>query len=96
MKLHTVVIRYVDFRKSLGERFQTNEKVLKSFCRPLRSRIEVDGFQWRADAFLACEYSALAGFHRYALALGDAKNSSPNGGGVILYRPRCLWYKKYA
>jgi hypothetical protein len=36
MKLHVVVSRYVVFRKCLGERFHTNENVLKSFCRSCR------------------------------------------------------------
>jgi hypothetical protein len=47
MKLRAVVTRYVAFRKSLGERFHTNEKVLKSFCRALGNRIEMP--QVRAD-----------------------------------------------
>jgi site-specific recombinase XerD len=86
MKLHVVVSRYVDFRKSLGERFHTNEKVLKSFCRALGNQIEMH--QVRADqvdTFLAgigplnrswhVRHSALLGFYRYALTRGYAKNS---------------------
>jgi integrase/recombinase XerD len=86
MKLRAVVTRYVAFRKSLGERFHTNEKVLKSFCRALGNRIEMP--QVRADqvgAFLAgtgpltrswyVKYSALLGFYRYALTRGYAKSS---------------------
>ena len=86
MKLHAVVSRYVAFRKSLGERFHTNEKVLKSFCRPLGSRIEVDDVcANQVDSFLAgsgaltrswhVKYSALLGFYRYALTRGYAKSS---------------------
>ena len=85
MKLHAVVTRYVAFRKSLGERFHTNEKVLKSFCRALGSRIEVDDVRAdQVDAFLAgtgpltrswhLKHSALLGFCRYALTRGYAKN----------------------
>jgi site-specific recombinase XerD len=86
MKLHTVVTRYVAFRKSLGERFHTNEKVLKSFCRSLGKRIDVDEVRAdQVDAFLAgtgpltsswhVKHSALLGFYRYALTRGYAKDS---------------------
>jgi integrase len=87
MKLHTVVSRYVAFRKSLGERFHTNGKVLRSFRRALGWGIEVDDVRAdQVDAFLAgkgsltrswhVRYSALLGFYRYALTRGYA-NSSP-------------------
>jgi site-specific recombinase XerD len=86
MKLHTVVSRYVAFRKSLGERFHTNEKMFKSFCRGLGSQIDVDDVRaQQVEAFLACpgaitrswhvKYSALRGFYRYALTRGYAKES---------------------
>jgi integrase/recombinase XerD len=85
MKLHVVVSRYVDFWKSLGERFNTNEKVLKSFCRALGNRIEMHRVRADQDAFLAgtgpltrswhVRHSALLGFYRYALTRGYAKNS---------------------
>ncbi len=86
MRLHTVVTRYIAFRKSLGERFHTNEKVLKSFCRALGSRIEVDDVCTdQVDTFLAgtgaltrswhVKHSALLGFYRYALTRGYAKSS---------------------
>jgi integrase/recombinase XerD len=86
MKLRAVVTRYVAFRKSLGERFRTNEKVLKSFYRSLGSRIEVnDVCADQVDSFLAgrgaltrswhVKYSALLGFYRYAMPRGYAKTS---------------------
>jgi integrase/recombinase XerD len=86
MKLLTVVSRYVAFRKSLGERFHTNGKVLRSFCRALGRRIDVDDVRAdQVDAFLAgkgsltrswyVRYSALLGFYRYALTRGYAKDS---------------------
>jgi site-specific recombinase XerD len=86
MKLHVVVSRYVDFRKSLGERFNTNEKVLKSFCRALGNRIEMHRVRAdQVDAFLDgtdpltrswhVRHSALLGFYRYALTRGYAKDS---------------------
>lgn len=86
MKLLTVVSRYVAFRKSLGERFHTNGKVLRSFCRALGRRIDVDDVRAdRVDTFLAgkgsltrfwhVRYSALLGFYRYALTRGYAKSS---------------------
>jgi len=86
MKLHVVVSRYVSFRKSLGERFHTNEKVLKSFCRALGNRIEIHEVRAdQVDAFLAgigpltrswhVKHSALLGFYRYALTRGYSKVS---------------------
>lgn len=86
MKLLTVVSRYVAFRKSLGERFHTNEKVLRSFCRALADRIDVNEVRVdQVDSFLAgtgaltrswhVKYSALLGFYRYALTRGYAKDS---------------------
>src|SRR5260370_7355823 len=86
MKLLTVVTRYVAFRKSLGERFHTNEKVLKSFCRALGNRIDVDEVRAdQVDAFLAgtgpltrswhVKHGALLGFYRYAVTRGYAKDS---------------------
>ncbi len=86
MKLHVVVSRYVVFRKSLGERFHNNEKMLKSFCRALGNRIDVGEVRGdQVDAFLAgtgplsrswhVKHSALLGFYRYALTRGYAKNS---------------------
>jgi integrase/recombinase XerD len=86
MKLHVVVSRYVAFRKSLGERFHTNEKMLKSFCRSLGNRVDVDKVRAdQVDAFLAgtgpltrswhVKYSALLGFYRYALTRGYANDS---------------------
>src|SRR5260370_8408967 len=86
MKLQTVVTRYVAFRKSLGERFHTNEKVLESFCRSLGNRIDVDEVRaHQVDAFLGgtgpltrswhVKHSALLGFYRYALTRGYAKDS---------------------
>ncbi len=86
MKLHTLIARYVAFRKSLGERFHTNEGILESFSRALGSRVEIDDV--RADqvsAFLAgrgpltsswhVKHNALLGFYRYALSRGYAQHS---------------------
>ncbi len=86
MKLQAIVTQFVAFRKSLGEGFRANEKVLKSFCRALGDRLEVDEVRAsQVDAFLAgtgplssawhVKYRALRGFYRYALTRGYVKDS---------------------
>jgi integrase len=99
MKLQAIVIRYVAFRKSLGQGFLSNEKVLKSFCRALGHRLEVGEVRAaQVDAFLAgtgpltsrwhVKYRALCGFYRYALTRGYVKDSPLPG--VIPKRPQPL------
>lgn len=91
MKLRVVVSRYVDFRKSLGEGFNTNENVLRSFCRALGNRIDVGEVRGdQVDAFLAgtgpvtrswhVKHSALLGFYRYALTPGLCEKLSAADG----------------
>src|SRR5260370_33840203 len=90
MKLLTVVTRYVAFRKSLCESFHTNEKVLKSFCRALGNRIDVDEVRAdQGDAFLAgtgpltrswpVKHGALLCFSRFAVARGCGRGPPPPG-----------------
>lgn len=90
MKLQALVSQYVAFRKSLGERFRTNEEVLTSFCRALGRRPDVGEVRAaQVSAFLAgtgpvtsrwhVKYRALRGFYRYALTRGYVKHSPPAG-----------------
>lgn len=35
MKLRELIVQYIDYRKSLGEKFKTNAMYLKSFCKAM-------------------------------------------------------------
>lgn len=81
MRLAAVMTNYIAYRKTLGERFQTNEQILKSFCRALDADIEVTKIQpEQVEAFLNgtgaltaswhVKHNALLGFYRYALSRG--------------------------
>jgi site-specific recombinase XerD len=78
MKLHEVTSQYVDYKQSMGMRFRTEARVLKSFCRMIG---DVDIGQVQPDvvqAFLAGngaitrfwhrKYEVLTGFYRFATA----------------------------
>jgi integrase/recombinase XerD len=86
MNLSDLVTRYVAFRQTLGERFRTNEGILRSFCRVIGARTLVRRI--RADAvaaFLAgsgpvtnnwhVKYHALKGFFRFAVSRGHLDES---------------------
>ena len=78
MRVAEAVGAYVDYKQSLGMRFVTEARTLKSFCRALgdmeMNQVESD----RVDAYLAGKGSvtrfwhrkldALRGFYRFALA----------------------------
>lgn len=78
MNLHEVTTQYVVYKQSMGMRFRTETRVLKSFCRMIGD-VAVD--QVRPDvvqAFLAGsgpvtrfwhrKYQVLCGFYRFAIA----------------------------
>jgi integrase/recombinase XerD len=85
MRVAEAVGAYVDYKQSLGMRFVTEARTLKSFCRALgdmeMNQVESD----RVDAYLAGKGSvtrfwhrkldALRGFYRFALARGYATYS---------------------
>ena len=81
MTINDLVTHYVTFRRTLGERCQTNEALLRSFCRSVGPRTPVSGITGAAvDAFLAgngpvtsawhIKYHSLKGFFRFAVSRG--------------------------
>jgi len=85
MKLSITVATYVAYKQSLGMRFATEARTLKSFCRNLG---DIDACEVEADrvcAYLASDgpvtrfwhrkLDALRGFYRFAIARGYASCS---------------------
>ncbi|MBS0351159.1 MAG: tyrosine-type recombinase/integrase [Proteobacteria bacterium] len=78
MKLIQLVNQYVQFRKSLGEKFTTSEKILKRFCKLLSkssviesiTRDQINDFLYGGSITIKPgwfhRYTALSGFYRYA------------------------------
>lgn len=102
MKLKDLIVRYVTIKESLGERFQTNKRILKAFLRAVGEDLDVN--EVRADQvhdFIAgrgpltrnweVKHSALLGFYRYAISRGHIK-SSPLPRAVPKLPPRFVPY----
>ena len=81
MNINDLVTHYVAFRRTLGERCITTEKILRSFCRAVGPRTPVTRIRLEAVAeFLAgtgpitrtwhFKYSALKGFFQFAVSRG--------------------------
>ena len=81
MSVNDLVIQYVTFRRTLGERCKTNASILRSFCRAIGPRTPVAAIGVDAvAAFLAgagpitsawhTRYHALKGFFRFAVSRG--------------------------
>jgi site-specific recombinase XerD len=83
MKLCTLITQYVTYRKSLGEKFRTNETYLKAFCKAIGPDIEITQISKVAvDLFLYgneeaaitsgwfIKHTALLGFYQYAHTRG--------------------------
>jgi integrase/recombinase XerD len=81
MNIDNLVTHYVAFRQALGERCQTNERLLRSFSRAVGKRTPVARISVEAvAAFLAgtgpvtsawhIKYHALKGFFRFAVSRG--------------------------
>ena len=81
MNINDLVTHYVTFRRTLGERCQTNEAILRSFCRAVGPQTPVASITAAAvAAFLAgtgpvtsawhIKYHALKGFFRFAVSRG--------------------------
>jgi len=79
MKLQTICERYAAFRKTLGERFEVNERQLKAFCRAMGANIDIaDVSPEKVNIFLVgkgplttswyVRHNALLGFYRYAIS----------------------------
>ncbi|WP_341757003.1 MULTISPECIES: tyrosine-type recombinase/integrase [unclassified Candidatus Tisiphia] len=79
MKLEQLITEYINYRKSLGEKFKTNEKYLKAFCKSIEPSINIDSIsEDMVNNFLYSslqvitsgwfiKHTALLGFYRYAL-----------------------------
>lgn len=81
MNINDLVTHYVTFRRTLGERCQTNEALLRSFCRSVGPQTPMAAIGIDAvAAFLAgtgpvtsawhIKYHALKGFFRFAVSRG--------------------------
>jgi hypothetical protein len=81
MKLQAICERYAAFRKTLGERFETNGRQLKALCRAMGPNIDIaDVSSEKVSAFLVgkgplttswyVRHNALLGFYRYAISRG--------------------------
>jgi integrase/recombinase XerD len=81
MTLNEIVLRYVTFRKSMGDDFSSAESVLKIFCRRMGEDVAlVDITADHVQAFLAGtgtvsgywrrKYDALRGLYKYAISRG--------------------------
>ena len=81
MNLHELIEQYVTYRRSLGERFDTNNRTLRAFCRAIGPTVDVT--EVREDqvrSFLDgtgpithswhARHDALLGFYRYAVSRG--------------------------
>lgn len=81
MKLKTLIVQYVAFRKSLGASFESADSLLQAFCRQMGEEINATDVQAeRVNTFLAgtgpitrywhAKYDALRGLYRYAISRG--------------------------
>lgn len=80
MKLDQLINQYIHYRKSLGEKFTTNEKRLKAFCRSVDSSMRIDSitekqinhFLYGSSTIITpgwfIKHTALLGLYQYALA----------------------------
>ncbi len=95
MNVNDLVTHYVAFRRTLGARCNTTEKILRSFCRAVGLRTPVNRIQTKAVAkFLAgngsitrtwhFKYGALKGFFGFAVSRGHLDEVPLPGE-----RPRC-------
>lgn len=86
MQLDAMITTYIAYRKALGERFHTNARILKSFCRIIGGKMEAADIRTeQINDFLNGEgpitaswhvrYNALLGFYRYALSRALLKTS---------------------
>jgi integrase/recombinase XerD len=80
MRVSAVVAQYIAYKRSLGMRFNTEARTLKSFCcyvrhiplsqiEPAQVRAFLDG-RGPVTQFWHRKYGALRGFYRYAIARG--------------------------
>ena len=79
MNLHQLIEQYVAYRRSLGERFDTNNRVLRAFCRSVGPTVDITEIhQDQVRSFLDgtgpithswhARHNAILGFYRYAVS----------------------------
>jgi site-specific recombinase XerD len=81
MKISNLIIRYIEYRQSLGEKFRTNSTYLKAFSKSVGlqknvkaiSSKEISSFLYGTGPVTSAwfaKYTALAGFYQYAVSRG--------------------------
>lgn len=86
MRLAAAMINYFTYRQALGERFDTNQRILKAFCHKIGNELEMTAIEpERVTAFLNgsgpltaswhVRHNALQGFYQYALSRGLVTSS---------------------
>jgi site-specific recombinase XerD len=81
MKLQSLIERYITYRQTLGEKFQTNAIILRAFGRTIGARADIAAVRAeQVRAFLDgtrpitsawhVRHNALLGFYRYAVTRG--------------------------
>jgi hypothetical protein len=84
MNLQAICEQYAAFRKTLGERFETNGRQLKAFCRAMGLNIDIaEVSPEKVNTFLVgkgplttswyVRHNALLGFYRYAISRGSLR-----------------------
>ena len=86
MRLGILITQYITYRKSLGEKFLTNERYLKAFCKAIGTDIEINKISKdTVSLFLYgdgetnitsgwfVKHTALLGFYQYAHTRGYAE-----------------------
>jgi integrase/recombinase XerD len=79
MKLHQLITQYVTFRQSMGEDFESSERLLMTFCRRMGAEIDINDLHTeQVEVFLAGtgslsgywrrKYNLLRGLYRYAIS----------------------------
>jgi integrase/recombinase XerD len=86
MNINDLVSHYVAFRRALGERFKTNESLLRAFCRAVGPQMPITRVRLKnVMTFLNgtgpttrawhAKYFALKGFFRFAVSRGDLRKA---------------------
>src|SRR6266478_2484533 len=86
MNLQAICEQYAAFRQTLGERFETNGRQLKAFCRAMGLNIDIaEVSPEKVNTFLVgkgplttswyVRHNALLGFYRYAISRGFVATS---------------------
>ncbi len=87
MKLKPLILNYIAYRKSIGEKFRTNGDYLKAFSRSVGDNIDIEDISTEKSLNFFTEtgpvtsawfikYTALSGFYEYAISR-DFINYSP-------------------